>query len=289
MKGYDAFAGVVKSGGKTRRAAKMVILDVDHPDILDFIDSKMLEEKKAWALIEMGYDPSFTGEAYGSVFFQNANHSVRVTDDVHAGRRRRQGLDDPRGRRRQADGHLQGGATSSAGWPTPPTCAATRASSTTRRSTTGTRARTRTGSTRATRAPSTCSSTTRPASRRRPGSARRTACAPSRSSTAPRSAARPSRSPRTCCGETDHRRMAAHRAALVTLVGDRKVYRMTPARRPLDPGDRRPSVPDRQRRLEAGRRADARGRPGRRSASRATPSASTRPSRTSAAGRCSAG
>jgi len=81
MKGYDAFAGVVKSGGKTRRAAKMVILDADHPDVLDFIDSKMLEEKKAWALIEQGYDPSFTGEAYGSVYFQNANHSVRVTDD----------------------------------------------------------------------------------------------------------------------------------------------------------------------------------------------------------------
>ena len=81
MRGYDAFAGVVKSGGKTRRAAKMVILDVGHPDILDFIDSKMLEEKKAWALIEQGYDPSFTGEAYGSVWFQNANHSVRVTDD----------------------------------------------------------------------------------------------------------------------------------------------------------------------------------------------------------------
>ncbi len=80
MKGYDAFAGVVKSGGKTRRAAKMVILDAGHPDILDFIDSKAHEEQKAWALIEAGYDPSFTGEAYGSVFFQNANHSVRVTD-----------------------------------------------------------------------------------------------------------------------------------------------------------------------------------------------------------------
>ncbi len=81
MKGYDAFAGVVKSGGKTRRAAKMVILDAGHPDVLEFIDSKAHEEQKAWALIEAGYDPSFTGEAYGIVFFQNANHSVRVTDE----------------------------------------------------------------------------------------------------------------------------------------------------------------------------------------------------------------
>ena len=81
MRGYDAFAGVIKSGGKTRRAAKMVILDVTHPDVIEFIESKAHEEKKAWALIEQGYDPSFTGEAYGSVFFQNANHSVRVTDD----------------------------------------------------------------------------------------------------------------------------------------------------------------------------------------------------------------
>jgi ribonucleoside-diphosphate reductase alpha chain len=81
MRGYDAFAGVVKSGGKTRRAAKMVILDAGHPDVVDFIDSKLNEEKKAWALIEAGYDASFTGEAYGSVAFQNANHSVRVTDE----------------------------------------------------------------------------------------------------------------------------------------------------------------------------------------------------------------
>ncbi len=80
MRGYDSFAGVIKSGGKTRRAAKMVILDAGHPDVMDFIDSKLNEEKKAWALIEAGYDPSFTGEAYGSVAFQNANHSVRVTD-----------------------------------------------------------------------------------------------------------------------------------------------------------------------------------------------------------------
>src|SRR3989449_11667120 len=85
MKGFDAFAGVIKSGGRTRRAAKMVILNVDHPDIVEFIWSKANEEKKAWALIDAGYDGSVDGEAYGSVFFQNANHSVRVTDDfMHA-------------------------------------------------------------------------------------------------------------------------------------------------------------------------------------------------------------
>jgi ribonucleoside-diphosphate reductase alpha chain len=81
MKGYDAFAGVIKSGGKTRRAAKMVILNADHPDIMEFINCKVEEEKKAWALIDAGYDGSFTGVAYGSVFFQNSNNSVRVTDD----------------------------------------------------------------------------------------------------------------------------------------------------------------------------------------------------------------
>ncbi len=81
MKGYDAFAGVIKSGGKTRRAAKMVILNADHPDIIDFINCKVEEEKKAWALIDAGYDGSFTGTAYNSVFFQNSNNSVRVTDE----------------------------------------------------------------------------------------------------------------------------------------------------------------------------------------------------------------
>jgi ribonucleoside-diphosphate reductase alpha chain len=81
MKGFDAFAGVIKSGGKTRRAAKMVILNADHPDVEDFINCKVEEEKKAWALIDAGYDGSFTGPAYASVFFQNSNNSVRVTDE----------------------------------------------------------------------------------------------------------------------------------------------------------------------------------------------------------------
>src|ERR1700728_1378049 len=81
MKGFDAFAGVIKSGGKTRRAAKMVILNVDHPDIVEFIESKTKEERKAHVLIEQGYTSSIDGEAYSSVFFQNANHSVRVTDE----------------------------------------------------------------------------------------------------------------------------------------------------------------------------------------------------------------
>ncbi len=82
MRGFDAFAGVIKSGGKTRRAAKMVILNVDHPDIIDFVECKSKEEAKAWALIEKGYDGSGPdSEAYSSIFFQNANNSVRVTDE----------------------------------------------------------------------------------------------------------------------------------------------------------------------------------------------------------------
>ncbi len=85
MKGFDAFAGVIKSGGKTRRAAKMVILNVDHPDIEKFIWCKAKEEKKAHTLVDAGYDSSIDGEAYGSVFFQNANNSVRASDEfMHA-------------------------------------------------------------------------------------------------------------------------------------------------------------------------------------------------------------
>jgi len=83
MRGFDAFAGVIKSGGATRRAAKMVILNVSHPDVREFIQCKSVEEKKAWALIDAGYDGSFNvpGGAYDSVSFQNSNNSVRVTDE----------------------------------------------------------------------------------------------------------------------------------------------------------------------------------------------------------------
>ncbi len=80
LKVYDQVANVVKSGGKTRRAAKMNTLRDWHGDIEDFITAKMREEKKAWALIEQGYDGSFNGEAYGSVMYQNENLSVRVSD-----------------------------------------------------------------------------------------------------------------------------------------------------------------------------------------------------------------
>src|SRR5712691_1391998 len=81
MRGADSVAGSIKSGGTTRRAAKMVILDTDHPDIHEFIWCKAKEEKKAWALGEMGYDMSLNGEAWHSIQFQNANNSVRVTDE----------------------------------------------------------------------------------------------------------------------------------------------------------------------------------------------------------------
>jgi len=86
MRGFDAFAGVIKSGGKTRRAAKMVILNVDHPDIEAFIQCKVDEERKAWTLMQAGYDGSGPdSEAFTSIFFQNANNSVRVTDEfMHA-------------------------------------------------------------------------------------------------------------------------------------------------------------------------------------------------------------
>src|SRR5688572_11658525 len=82
MRGLDAFAGAIKSGGRTRRAARMVLLDVEHPDALEFVRAKLVEEGKARALVAAGYDPGFdaAGGAYGTVAFQNANHSLRVSD-----------------------------------------------------------------------------------------------------------------------------------------------------------------------------------------------------------------
>ena len=80
MRAADASAGAIKSGGTTRRSAKMVLLNADHPDIEAFIRCKAVEEKKAHALIDAGYDASLDGDAYGTVSFQNANNSVRVSD-----------------------------------------------------------------------------------------------------------------------------------------------------------------------------------------------------------------
>ncbi len=81
LEGFDRWAGSIKSGGTTRRAAKMVILDMDHPEIADYIDWKLREEEKAKALIAAGYPSDFNGEAYGTVSGQNSNNSVRITDE----------------------------------------------------------------------------------------------------------------------------------------------------------------------------------------------------------------
>src|SRR5467141_2427968 len=81
MRGADAWAGTIKSGGKTRRAAKMVVLDVDHPDIEDFVWCKAKEEEKAAALRDADFDMSIDGEGFTSIQYQNANNSVRVSDD----------------------------------------------------------------------------------------------------------------------------------------------------------------------------------------------------------------
>ncbi|HEY2637971.1 MAG TPA: vitamin B12-dependent ribonucleotide reductase, partial [Solirubrobacteraceae bacterium] len=85
MRGADAWAGTIKSGGKTRRAAKMVVLDVDHPDIVEFVQCKAREEDKAAALREAGFDMSIDGDGFQSIQYQNANNSVRVSDEfMHA-------------------------------------------------------------------------------------------------------------------------------------------------------------------------------------------------------------
>ena len=153
MKGFDAFAGVIKSGGKTRRAAKMVILNVDHPDIVEFIECKQKEEAKAWALVRAGYDGSGPDvRAYSSIFFQNANNSVRVTDEFMYAVDARQRIQHQRRQGRHARQDLQGARAACARSPTPPGTAAIPACSTTPPSTAGTRRRTRRASTRRTRA-----------------------------------------------------------------------------------------------------------------------------------------
>ena len=162
MRGADASAGTIKSGGKTRRAAKMVVLDVDHPDIEEFIWCKAREEEKARVLEAAGYDMSLDSPDWSSIQYQNANNSVRVTDafmeaaeagaDWNLTARTDGTVVETRAARRRSC------ATS----PTRPGAAPIRASSTTRRSTLGTRSRTRAASTRPTRAPSTCPSTTAP-------------------------------------------------------------------------------------------------------------------------------
>ena len=81
MRGADSWAGTIKSGGKTRRAAKMVVLDIDHPDVLDFVWCKAREEQKAGALRDAGFDMSIDGDGFTSIQYQNANNSVRVTDE----------------------------------------------------------------------------------------------------------------------------------------------------------------------------------------------------------------
>ncbi len=109
MKGYDAFAGVIKSGGKTRRAAKMVILNADHPDITDFITCKVEEEKKAWALIDAGYDGSFTGTGLRLGLLPELEQLGSRDRRFHARGPRRRRVGDPVGDRPgQGDGALQG-------------------------------------------------------------------------------------------------------------------------------------------------------------------------------------
>ena len=163
----DRAAGAIKSGGTTRRAAKMVCLDVDHPDIEEFINWKVDEEKKVAALIAAGYPSDFNGEAYATVSGQNSNNSVRVTDEFLEAVDRDEDWNLRWRTDRRMSARRSRRATSGSRSPKRPGSAPIRASSTTPRSTTGTPARRPAASTPVTRAPSTCSSTTRPATWRR--------------------------------------------------------------------------------------------------------------------------
>ena len=159
MRGADASAGTIKSGGATRRAAKMVVLDVDHPDIVEFVETKAREEDKIRALRDAGFDMDLGGKDIVSVQYQNANNSVRVTDEfmraVEEGKEFGLRLAPPVRSSRPSTP-----ASSWARSPRPRGSAPTRASSTTTRSTTGTPTPRPAGSPRPTRARSTCRSTT---------------------------------------------------------------------------------------------------------------------------------
>ena len=168
MRGFDAFAGVIKSGGKTRRAAKMVVLNIDHPDIVDFIECKSKEEAKAYSLIAAGYDGSGPdSEAYSSIFFQNANNSVRVNDEFMSAVERDVSNSPPAPSRSAPPSRPSRPASSCTKSPKTPGPAATPACSTTPPSTAGTRPRTPPASTPPTPAANTCSLTTPPATWRR--------------------------------------------------------------------------------------------------------------------------
>ena len=167
MRGADASAGTIKSGGATRRAAKMVVLDVDHPDVEEFIETKAKEENKIRVLRDAGFDMDLGGSDITSVQYQNANNSIRVSDEfmhaVEAGDRLRAARPAPPARSSSASTPRR----CSARWRRPRGTAPTRASSTTTRSTTGTPAPSPAGSPRRTRAASTCTWTTPAATSRR--------------------------------------------------------------------------------------------------------------------------
>ena len=160
MRGADASAGTIKSGGATRRAAKMVVLDVDHPDVEEFIETKAREEEKVRVLRDAGFDMDLGGKDIVSVQYQNANNSVRVSDEFMRAVEYGSRLRPERPHHRRADRAGRRPGSCSGRWPRPPGSAPTRASSTTAPSTTGTPARSPAGSPRATRAVSTSTWTT---------------------------------------------------------------------------------------------------------------------------------
>ena len=168
MRGADASAGTIKSGGATRRAAKMVVLDVDHPDIAEFVETKAKEENKIRVLRDAGFDMDLGGDDIISVQYQNANNSVRVSDEfMRAGRSPAAASSGCAPGRPARSSRPSTPASFSARSPRRRGIAPTPASSTTTPSTTGTPARSRAGSTRPTRAASTCTWTTPPATWRR--------------------------------------------------------------------------------------------------------------------------